>query len=208
MLKIGLTGNIGSGKTLISEIFSTLGIPVYYADMESKKFLDDSIVIDEIISTFGENILTTKRQINKVELASIVFSDPEKLLKLNEILHPRVMLDFMQWCKSKKQFPYLVHEAAIIYESGVEKFFNKIIHVSCPKDIAIERVMKRDNISSEQVLQRMRFQMDDEIKSKLADFVIHNDGKEMILPQVIAIHEYLNDEIFFRNPHKEHQDDF
>jgi dephospho-CoA kinase len=191
MLKAGLTGNIGSGKSLISEVFSIFGVPVYHADQESRKFLSDPSVKENIQAFFDETILNASGEIDNRLLAGIVFSDRKALMKLNSILHPRVIDDFLHWCEAYRENPYIIQEAAIIYESGVAGIFDKIINVSCPKAIAIERVVKRDGIDANLVLQRMQHQMEDEEKAGLADFVILNDGIEMIIPQVLSIHEKL-----------------
>jgi dephospho-CoA kinase len=191
MLKIGLTGNIGSGKSVISGIFSSLGIPVYVADDVSKKFLDAPGVKNEIIKHFGYGILTNDHEINRRSLASIVFTDEKALLLLNSILHPRIKQDFRNWAMLQKGTPYVIQEAAIIFESGFSKEYDYIIHVACPKEIAIDRVVKRDKIDSHSVMRRMQFQLDDAEKSGLADFVIRNDGSELVIPQVLAIHKQL-----------------
>jgi dephospho-CoA kinase len=192
MLKVGLTGNIGSGKSLVTEIFSIFGVPVYHADQESRKFLEDPFVKEKILSIFGEIVLTTTGEIDRRALATIVFSDKKALMTLDSILHPMVIDDFMHWCETFGEHPYIIQEAAIIFESGVAGIFDRIIHVSCPKEIAIERVMKRDGIDANSVLQRMRYQMEDAEKAGRSDFVIRNDGTEMIIPQVLSIHEQLS----------------
>ncbi len=188
MLKIGLTGNIGSGKTVVSGIFATLGIPIYHADEESKKFLDDPAVKNEIVKQFGYGVLTNGQEINRRSLATIVFTDPLALQELNSILHPRVRIDFRNWAIRQVTKPYVVQEAAIIFESGFSEEYDFIIHTSCPKEIAIERVIKRDKIDGHSVLRRMQFQLDDAEKSRLSDFVIQNDGSQLVIPQVLAIH--------------------
>ncbi len=193
MLKVGLTGNIGSGKSLISEIFQTIGIPVFHADEESKKNLNEPQVRNEIVRFFGYGILANDRQIEKRVLASLVFSDPEALKKLNSILHPRVMRDFHEWTLRQAGKRYVVQEAAIIFESGFQGEYDRIIHVSCPSELAIERVIQRDRLSRQEVLARMRFQLDDEKKAALSDFVIRNDGSELVIPQVLAIHQRLSE---------------
>ncbi|MCX6306798.1 MAG: dephospho-CoA kinase [Bacteroidetes bacterium] len=191
MLKIGLTGNIGSGKTVVSTVFSTLGIPVYHADDESKKFLDDPAVKNEILKHFGYGILTNSQEINRRSLATLVFTDERALSLLNSILHPRIMRDFSNWASLHGGLPYVMQEAAIIFESGFRQEFDYIVDVSCPKEIAINRVIKRDRIDGNSVLRRMQFQLDDAEKSRLSDFVIINDGSEMVIPQVLAIHQKL-----------------
>ena len=191
MLRIGLTGNIGSGKTVVAGVFSTLGIPIYYADEESKKFLDDPAVKNEILKHFGYGILTNAREINRRSLASLVFTDDQALRLLNSILHPRVKQDFRTWTLMQTDTHYVIQEAAIIFESGFRAEYDYIIHVSCPKETAIDRVIKRDKIDGHSVLRRMQFQLDDAEKSRLSDFVIINDGNEMVIPQVLAIHQQL-----------------
>jgi dephospho-CoA kinase len=193
MLKVGLTGNIGSGKSLVSEIFSIYGVPVYHADEESKKFLADPAVKQRILGLSGDRVLTASGDIDRAALASIVFSDEKALVALNSILHPLVICDFTLWCETFSEQPYIIQEAAIIFESRVNGIFDKIIHVSCPKEIAIERVMKRDGVDRDMVLQRMRLQMDDAVKAGLSDFVIRNDGSEMLIPQVLSIHQMLSE---------------
>jgi dephospho-CoA kinase len=191
MLKIGLTGNIGSGKTMISGVFATLGLPVYKADEASRKLLEDPEVKNEILKQFGYGILTNDREINRRSLATIVFTDPLALQVLNSILHPRVILDFRNWAAHQADKPYLIMEAAIIFESGYNAECDFIIHVSCPKEIAIDRVIKRDRTDGNSVLQRMQFQLEDEEKTRLAHFVIRNDGTELVIPQVLSIHQKL-----------------
>jgi dephospho-CoA kinase len=191
MLKIGLTGNLGSGKTVVSKVFSILGIPVYHADDESKKFLEEPGVINEILKHFGYGVLTNNREINKRSLASLVFSDEQSLRVLNSILHPKIIEDFRKWTALQLEKPYVIQEAAIIFESGLRSEFDYMINVSCPKETAINRVINRDKVDGHSVLRRMQFQMDDEAKSKLSDFKILNDGIEMVIPQVLAIHRHL-----------------
>jgi dephospho-CoA kinase len=191
MLKIGLTGNIGSGKTVVAGVFSTLGIPVYHADEESKKFLDDPMVKNEILKHFGYGILTNAREINRRSLASLVFTDVKALKLLNSILHPRVKQDFRKWVLGHVENDYVIQEAAIIFESGFRAEYDYVIHVSCPKETAIDRVIKRDRIDGHSVLRRMQFQLEDSEKAGLSDFVIRNDGSEMVIPQVLAIHKQL-----------------
>lgn len=191
MLNVGLTGNIGSGKTWVSRIFVALGIPVYHADAASKKFLESPEVIRSLKSLFGPTVLDAGGSVDRAALAGLVFSDRASLQELNNLLHPLVREDARKWSGKHKDHPYLIHEAAIIFESGFRNEYDAVIHVSCPKDTAILRVTERDGVTREEVLSRMQFQMEDEKKAALSDFVIRNDGSEMLVPQVLEIHRQL-----------------
>jgi len=193
MLRIGLTGNIGSGKTIVSSVFSALGVPVYHADEESKKFLFHPEIRKQITRRFGVGILEQNGEIARRSLASVVFSDKDALKWLNSLLHPLVREDFRRWASGHAAQPYVIQEAAIIFESGFGDEFDFIIHVACPKEIAIGRVVKRDGTDGNSVMQRMRFQMDDAEKARRSDFVIRNDGTELVIPQVLAIHQHLSE---------------
>lgn len=191
MLKVGLTGNIGSGKSLVADIFKTIGIPVYHADEESKKFLDDPFVKNEVIRKFGYGVLSNNREIEKRVLASLVFSDPEALQLLTSILHPRVKRDFIDWTSRQEHKFYVLQESAIIFEYGLQDDYDRIIHVSCPPEVSLERVIARDQLSRQEVLRRMKFQLEDEKKAALSDFIIRNDGSQLVIPQVMSIHQFL-----------------
>ena len=188
MLRIGLTGNIGSGKSAVASIFSCLGIPLYHADEESKKFLKLPEVIDRIAGMFGKEV-ALDGVINNKNLASVVFGNTQALKQLNSLLHPLVMKGFNAWMQSNSQVPYIIMEAAILFESGYAKEFDRIIHVSCPEEPAIERVIKRDGVTRKLVLERMQHQLKNDDKARMSDFVIINDGSQLLIPQVIAIHK-------------------
>lgn len=170
---IGLTGGIGSGKSSIAQHIESLGVPVYIADIEAKKILETDAVIAKVVALFGEDILD-KEKIDKKKIAALVFQDPEKLRKYNNIIHPEVFLHFQNWVKQHENLPLVVKEAAILFESGSYKDCDKIILVTAPKETRIKRVMKRDGVSREAVEQRMAHQWDDEKKKALSDFVIEN----------------------------------
>jgi dephospho-CoA kinase len=191
MLKVGLTGNIGSGKTTVAKLFTQLGVPVYYADDAAKRFLQDPQIIHDLIDLFGKDILSPSGTIDRKALAETVFQDSLKLKILNGLIHPKVMNDFRAWCQRNNTAPYIIQEAAIIYESGIAEEFDKIIHVSSSDEISIERVIKRDDTSREAAENRMRMQWSNDKKSQLADFVIHNDGSQLVIPQVLEIHRQL-----------------
>ncbi|HNW73000.1 MAG: dephospho-CoA kinase [Bacteroidales bacterium] len=191
ILRVGLTGNIGSGKSTVAGIFKVLGIPVFHADEEAKKCYNDPELRRDLVHQFGERILIPGGEIDRKALAAIVFNDPASLEYLNTVVHPLVGKAFTRWMTVQTQAPYILQEAAIIFESGLGGSFDRIIHVSCPKEIAINRVMKRDAADGNSVLKRMQFQIPDEEKARMADFVILNDGSSLVIPQVCSIHAML-----------------
>ncbi len=191
--KVGLTGNIGSGKSIVAGIFQILGAPVYNADIEAKKFLIDKEVQSEVRKKFGSGIFE-KEVIDKKKLAKIVFDDPKLLSFLNSLIHPLVREDLETWIDNQSDFPYVVYEAAILFESGFYKKFDKIITVTSPLELSINRVINRDGIKREDVLARMKNQWEQEKKIELSDFIINNDESQLILPQILEIHKELMNE--------------
>lgn len=190
MIIAGITGGIGSGKSTVCSVFEILGVPVYYADDESKKLFQDPVISDFILDKFGKTILSDGK-IDRKLLGSIVFNDPEKLAVLNEIMHPAVKNNFNKWCEFHSDSAYVLKEAAILFESESYKGVQKIITVTAPVDMRIARVVKRDQVSREDVLKRIASQMSDEEKIKRSDFVLVNDEKELIIPEIIKIHQQL-----------------
>jgi dephospho-CoA kinase len=190
MIRVGLTGNIGSGKSTVADVFSSLGIPVYKADEESKKLLRRHDVIKLIEESFGQEVVS-EGTIDRNVLASVVFGNGEALGRLNRLLHPLVMAEFNNWIVMNAGATYVIMEAAILFESGYAKDFDRIIHVSCPQEKSVERVIKRDGLSREQVLGRLKHQMKNDDKALRSDFIINNDGSQMIIPQVMTIHKKL-----------------
>ena len=191
MIKVGLTGGIGSGKSLVATIFQGLGVPVYHADLEARKFLDSDPVKARLKSDFGLEILDSDYKVDRRVLASKVFVSQERLQQLNAIIHPLVLNDFNQWCIQRSEQPYILHEAAIIFETGFDKHFSNMILVSAPLEACIRRVMKRDGVDADQVRLRMNNQWELGLKESKADFIIVNDGAMMLLPQVLEIHHAL-----------------
>ncbi len=191
MLKIGITGGIGSGKTTVCKLFELLGIPVYYADAASKKILnEDKIAKEKIVNIFGTSILDQEGLIDRKKLGTIVFNKKVELDKLNGILHPAVGLHFEKWLKQQNA-AYILKEAAILFESGAFKQVDKVITVVAPLELKISRIIQRDGISREEVLSRMKNQMTDEERVKRSDFVIHNNGLELLIPKVLALNKQL-----------------
>jgi dephospho-CoA kinase len=190
MLKIGLTGGIGSGKTTVAHIFEVLGIPVYYADDAAKRLMNkDEHLKQQIIEHFGEESYVDGK-LNRSYLSAVVFSDVEKTKLINSVIHPATIADAELWM-SKQTAPYAIKEAALIFEANAEKQLDLVIGVQSPLPIRMQRVMQRDNISEEAVLARMQKQMNEEEKMSRCDFVIINDEKELLIPQVLALHEKL-----------------
>ena len=191
-LQIGLTGGIGSGKSTVAKIFEALHVPVYYADDRSKFILQNNEEVkSKIISLWGAKVLDDNQQINKAALAGIVFKSDVELKKLNALLHPLVALDYSNWLEEQNS-AFVVKEAAILIESGSYKTCDKIIVVNVPVEVAIERVMRRDRVSEEQVKARMSKQLSQEERLKFAHFVVQNDGNKMLIPQVLEIYKTIS----------------
>ncbi len=192
MIKVGITGGMGSGKTTICKVFELLGIPVFYADEESKKLLyNDSRLNNKISKLFGAAVLDKEGKIDKSKLAVVVFSNKEKLHQLNSVLHPAVGVRFEEWVKKHSDPQYILKEAAILFESGANKQVDTVITVTAPIALKIQRAMHRGGITKEQVEQRMKNQISDEEKIKRSQFVIHNDEMQLLIPQVLKIHSFL-----------------
>ena len=190
MIRIGLTGGMGSGKTTVGKVFEVLGIPVYYADDAAKKLMnEDEVLKEKIKKEFGESIYKEEK-LDRQKLADIVFTSPEKLSLLNALVHPATLKDAETWMQIQTT-PYCIKEAALIFESGAHKHLDFIIGITAPAPLRILRSMQRDGITREEVIARMDKQLNDIIKMKLCDFVIKNDEQEMLLPQVIALHHQL-----------------
>ena len=191
MLRIGLTGGIGSGKSYISNIFRHLGVKVFDADEIAKRILDSNPGVRiKLSDLFGEGIYT-EGKFNRQEAAKRVFKDAELLRKMNAIVHPEVLTSFNSWAESYSSFPYVMKEAAIIFESGANKFLDAVINISAPEDMRIRRVMVRDSASRDEVIARMGHQWSEKERIDMADFVLVNDEKSMLIPQIIEIHNAL-----------------
>jgi len=189
--KIGITGGIGSGKTTVCRIFEGLGIPVYYADEKAKKLMvEDVELIQNIISAFGEDAYIDGI-LNRHYLAKLVFKDNKLLEQLNGIVHPALGKDYEKWHKAQEAVPYTLEEAAILFEMGGHEKMDKVIVVSAPLDLRIKRVMERDGVERQNVLDRVSKQMPEEEKVKRADFVIKNDGNHSLIEQIVDIHRLL-----------------
>ena len=191
MLKVGLTGGIGSGKTTVCKVFETLGIPVYDADTQAKWLMNtDPELKTALQGCFGNGIYHDDGTLDRRKLAEIIFNDPTSLEMVNSRVHPAVARDFEYWCTMQSS-PYVLEEAAIIFESNIAHRFAKLILVTAPDDIRIERVCTRDRIAPETARKRMANQWPEEKKIALADYVIYNDHIRLITPQIMEIHRQL-----------------
>ena len=190
MKRIGLTGNIGSGKSLVCSFFERTAVPVYYADDEAKKILDSKEVHAELRQHFGAKIFSDNR-VNRQVLASIVFQSKEELEFLNNTIHPRLKEDIKRWFEKQENCAYAIVEAAILFENSFENLFDKIVLVSAPESIRLDRVLKRDKVKKEDVLNRMKNQWKEEKKVQLSDYIIYNDGEQMLLPQFVELSNLL-----------------
>lgn len=190
MLRIGLTGGIGSGKSTVAQIFEVLGIPVFYADAEARRIMnEDEGLKQSLVEHFGPESYKDD-QLNRAHIASIVFNDKEKLELLNSLTHP-VTIQYGQDWMLKQTTPYAIHEAALIFEANVNKRLDYVIGVRAPLKLRIKRTIDRDGATEEDVLKRMNGQMDEDKKMKFCDFVLINDEKELLTPQVLKLHEEL-----------------
>ena len=190
MLRVGLTGGLGSGKTTVAKIFETLGIPVYYADDAAKRLMNEDAALQRRLSeNFGENTYL-KGNLNKPYLAAAVFSDPAKLALLNSLVHPATIADAGTWMHMQTS-PYAIKEAALIFESNAHLQLDYVIGVDAPYALRVQRGMQRDGASKAAIEERMKNQLDEEEKMRRCDFIINNDESELLIPQVLKLHEML-----------------
>jgi dephospho-CoA kinase len=190
-LQIGVTGGIGSGKSLVCKIFSCLGIPVYDADSRAKNLMNkNTLLVDQIKKEFGNDAYDEQGKLNRQYLAGRVFNQPDQLEKLNHLVHPRVAEDYSNWVTENNKSVYVIKEAALLFEAGSAKALDKIITVYAPEHLRLQRVLKRDPHKSEEAIEAvMHNQMNEEEKKSLADFIIYNDDTTLVIPQVLKLHE-------------------
>ena len=187
-MKLGITGGIGSGKTSVCRVFGVLGIPVFSADPEAQIIMNtDRSVMDGINEIAGMNLYQDDK-LNKAELASLIFHDPELLKRVNSLVHPVVFEHFREWAGIQTT-PYVIMEAAILFESGAWNLVDRVATVVAPVEERISRVILRNKLTREQVVDRIKNQIDDEERIRLSDYVINNSENEMIIPVILGIHE-------------------
>jgi dephospho-CoA kinase len=188
VLKIGLTGGIGSGKSTVAKIFSILGIPVFYADMAARAVMnEDQELKQKIKQTFGEAAYENE-MLNRKYIADIVFNNSFKLEQLNAMVHPATIAMAEKWMQQQTT-PYVIKEAALFFEAGSTEGLDYVIGVYAPQHLRTQRVMHRDNVTREEVLARMNKQINEEMKMRLCDFVIVNDEQQLVIPQVLQLHQ-------------------
>ena len=189
MLKVGLTGGIGAGKTACGLIFEALGIPIYNSDFRAKILMTENAGVVEAITTlFGPESYLKDGSLNRPHLASIIFKDKDLLNKMNSIVHPAVRDDFSNWCLNQTDVPYIMQESALLFETGSYHFFDKVIVVYADNEIRIKRVIDRDGVTKINVLDRINKQLPQKGKIEKADYTINNSGKRSIVKQVVNIH--------------------
>jgi len=188
MKTVGITGGIGSGKSTVCRFFELLQIPVFYADEQAKAIINtDTTVINAIKSLFGDTIYDASG-LKRAQVAAIVFNQPDQLAALNAIVHPAVDRSFTHWVTIHREAPYVIKEAAILFESGMYLSLDYMVTVTAPLEMRIARVMKRDGVSRDQVLKRIENQWDDRRKVELSQFTIHCNEESMVIPQLLNLH--------------------
>jgi dephospho-CoA kinase len=188
---VGITGGIGSGKSYVCKIFAQLFIPVYDADSKAKELINsDAELINGLKKLFGNDLYDNQNRLDKKKLASLIFSDDDKLKKANALIHPVVANDFDKWAKQNTYVPYVIEESAILFEAGVDKKCKYTISVSCPEEIRINRVLKRDETTKEKIQAIIKNQLSDEERNRRASFVLMNDESIPLLEEILKLHKY------------------
>lgn len=192
MLKVGITGGIGSGKSLVADIFSHMGVPVFYADKEAAVITNTNPLVSAgLMELFGPDVLDADGHPDRKKMREIIFQNATARDQVNKLIHPLVKSRFESWCDQQQHAPFVLFEAAILFESESDKGLNHIVMVEAPETLRLERTMKRDRLQAEQVKAIMKSQMDENEKSLLSDFFIINDEKQLLIPQVVAVYNRL-----------------
>lgn len=190
MIKVGITGQIGSGKSTISKIFESFRIPVFYSDLEAREILNQKETQKEIENLFGSQVVKNGIT-DRSQISSIVFSNKEMLDKLNAIVHPKVRIRFEDWASKKNMYPYVLMESAVIFENGLNRSLDQVILVYAPEEIRFRRTQSRDHLTINQFKDRNNNQFSSEVTIPMANFTVKNDDIELIIPQVYNIHQAL-----------------
>ncbi|MEC8739221.1 MAG: dephospho-CoA kinase [Bacteroidota bacterium] len=193
-IQVGVTGGIGVGKTTVGQIFETLGAPIYKSDDRAKILMNSSDELkSQIIEAFGYDAYNRDKQLNRSYLATVVFNNPKKLQVLNSLVHPTVLEDYRNWFSEQNNVPYTIKEAALMFETDSHKSMDCIIVVTCPINLRIDRIVKRDHMKRDEVLKRIENQMSDKQRLEKAQYRVKNDGKQSIIKQTIDLHhKFLN----------------
>ncbi len=189
-LILGVTGGIGSGKSSVCKIFNVLGIPVFYADPEAKEIMNTDEKVKSELNNIAGKDLFDGGSLNRAELASLIFNDAILLEKVNSLIHPLVFRNFREWVEQQRS-PYVIMEAAILFESGASKLVDRVLTVVAPVEQRVERVVRGDKLTRQQVMERMKNQLDDESKIRNSDYAIYNSEDDLIIPAVLRIHDDL-----------------
>ena len=198
MIKLGITGGIGSGKTSVCKVFNLLGIPVFSADAEAKEIMEvDADIISKLNAIAGKD-LYVKGMLDRAELATLIFNNRSMLEKVNSVVHPAVFGKFCEWAK-KQEAPYVIMEAAILFESGGSKIVDRIVTVTAPVEERIERVIVRSSLTKDEVMERIKNQTTDSDKIKQSDYIIDNSENKMIIPAILTIHNHILETLVTRN---------
>ncbi len=189
-MRIGVTGGIGSGKTTVCKVFSILGVPVFYADESARLIMDSDPVVKNAVNDIAGRNVYENGKLLRHELAEIIFNNAMLLEKINSLVHPLVLRRFEEWEKLN-EYPYVIIEAAILFESGWDKKVDKVLTVIAPEDERIRRIQERNNLKKEEIIIRIKNQWDDKLRIKKSDYIINNSGNNLILPQILKIHKEL-----------------
>ena len=191
MIKVGLTGGIASGKTIVASFFRNLGVPVYFSDNRAKALMLKAPIKDKLIDLLGNDVYLEDKVLNKPYISSMIFNNIALLQKVNSIVHPVVQKDFDLFCKENSKEKYIIKESAILIETGIIKHLDKAILVTANKDIRVRRVSLRDGLSDKDIYLKMSKQLEDSQKKIFADFIIENNNKSFIIPEILKIHNVL-----------------
>jgi dephospho-CoA kinase len=189
MIKVGITGGIGSGKSLICQVFSKLKVPVFYADEAGRVLSETDPEIRQCLISLLGSAIYTGQLLNRPLMSEIIFNNKSLLEKVNQIIHTRVTACFNEWCANHAQYPYVIEESAILFESNLYKAFDKIITVTSPEEIRIQRVISRKNMTLEKIKSILKNQLPEQERLVLSQHVIINDGNILLLPQVLQLHK-------------------
>jgi len=191
MKKVGITGGIGSGKSMVCSIFIALGIPVYYSDKVARKLMEtDAIIRQNLVRLLGNEVYNGFEP-DRYKISELIFKDPDLLKKVNQIIHPGVAADFADWCGKHKDLPYIVHESALLFESNFFTLLDIVVTVTCPVEIRLQRILTREGMTPEKAENIMHNQLSENEKVKRSHYQINNDGSTLVLPQVLKIHTAL-----------------